>query len=252
MSCIGVEAGDSIVRLNQEQARKAKHRDIRPTIEAYGAWQVAFDYFNRELFADELPDVLITLARKSNALGYFWRNKFENSAEVVSHEIAMNPQYLGDRDDRDVLSTLVHEMVHHWREVLGPLNKRGGKGSGGYHDQVWADKMDELGLPPKNIGSGTGKRTGYRVTHSILDGGPFDVACRALLQAGYAVDWKDAKPKPSSGDGGHGVEGGGTEPPSAKKDRVKFTCTACGLNAWAKPSARFFCAACSLLMISQN
>jgi len=169
---------DLIVRFNKSYDNQQK---ISPTIEAYGGWQYAFDYFNAALFDTALPDALITLTRKAQALGYFWPDKFENDAELTTHEISMNPAHLKMRDDREALSTFVHEMVHLWRHVLGPLNKRGGRGANGYHDLVWVKKMEDLGLRPKNIGKTGGKKTGHKVTHSIIDGGPFDVACETLL-----------------------------------------------------------------------
>ena len=140
---------DPVVRFDR---RRDNDRRIRPTIEAYGAWQYAFEYFNATLFDAALPDALITLTRKARAWGYFCADRFENDAELTTHEISMNPALLKHRDDRAGLSTFVHEMVHLWRHVLGPLNRRGGRGSNGYHDLVWANKMEELGLLPTSTG----------------------------------------------------------------------------------------------------
>ncbi|MEM7069439.1 MAG: SprT-like domain-containing protein [Pseudomonadota bacterium] len=226
----------------------------KPTYEAYGALQFAFEYFNRALFHGRLPDVLITLARKRNVLGYFSWSRFENSDEIVSHEISRNPQYMKDRGDRDVLSTLVHEMAHLWRHEFGPLNTRGGKGAGSYHDVVWADKMDEIGLPPRNIGCGKGTRTGYLVTHTIEEGGLFDKACKALLENGFQIDWHDAPLEPRVGGSGSGDDDtGSTVGGKRRKDKVKFTCPElqCGLNAWAKASAQLTCTSCRVEMVSE-
>lgn len=40
----------------------------------------------------------------------------------------------------------------------------------------------------------------------------------------------------------------GDQPELQKKDRIKFTCPACGLNAWAKPSARLSYGTCNVPM----
>lgn len=251
-----------IVRLNSGGNRKERKKQkkagqtSKPTYEAYGALQFCYDYFNRTLFNSELPDALITLTRKRGALGYFDHSRFEKNGEVTSHEISLNPKYTKLLGDRETLSTLVHEMVHLWRYEFGPLNKRGGKGAGGYHDIIWADKMDELGLPPVNIGCGKGTRTGYRVTNTIKDGGPFDQACKALFAEGFRIDWHEVLPTGEDGLAGIGgdipdLEGNGGS--KRKKDKVKFTCPNqdCKLNAWAKPSAKLICGFCELPMVSE-
>jgi len=232
----------------------AGSNELVPTFEAYGGWQFAFDYFNQSLLGGELPNVLITLTRKRGALGYFCWSCFENNQQLVTHEISLNPKYMEDRSDRDVLSTFVHEMAHLWRHEFGPLNKRGGKGTGGYHDVVWADKMDELGLPPFKIGCPKGSRTGYGVSHRIKEGGLFDQACKTLLAKGFQIDWRGTQQK-QDGDGG-GVDGSGNGPDGDKKpkrSKVKFTCPNrdCELNAWAKPTARLSCTQCGLEMVSE-
>lgn len=247
----------SNVRLNFGGNRKERRKQgttggaPKPTYEAYGALQFCYDYFNRSLFDGMLPDVLITFTRKRGALGYFAHSRFENNQEQVSHEISLNPQYTKVLGDRETLSTLVHEMVHLWRHEFGPVNKRGGKGGNGYHDVIWADKMDELGLPPINIGCGKGTRTGYRVTNGIQEGGLFDNACKRLFAEGFRIDWHEVLPNQASCEVGIGSEPDGGS--KRKKDKIKFTCStrACKLNAWAKPSAKLICGICELPMQSE-
>lgn len=252
----------SNVRLNCGKNRKERSKQqkegqaAKPTYEAYGALQFCYDYFNQSLFDGKLPDVLITFTRKRGALGYFAHSRFEKNDEVTSHEISLNPQYTKLLGDRETLSTLVHEMVHLWRHEFGPLNKRGGKGTGGYHDLVWANKMDALGLPPINIGCGKGRRTGYRVTNSIKDGGLFDQACKVLFAEGFKIDWHEIIPNGEGGirgSGANGLDFDGNGGSKRKKDKVKFTCPngACKLNAWAKPSANLICGLCELPMVSE-
>jgi len=247
-ACAKIEETNPVVRFNKH--RENGHK-IRPTIEAYGAWAYAFEYFNAVLFEATLPDALITLTRNWRAWGNFCPDRFENNAELITHEISMNPALLKLRDDREALATFVHEMAHLWRHVLGPLNRRGGKGSNGYHDLVWATKMEELGLLPTNTGKVGGKKTGNSVTHLIIDGGSFDVACQALLASGYKIDWHDAPLKIATEGGDENSTSEKNKPP-AKKDRIKFTCKNCGLNAWAKPSARLKCESCDLLMLADS
>lgn len=80
---------------------------------------------------------------------------------------------------------------------------------------------------------------------------PFDLACRELLITGFLIDWHDA---PRRGTDSATGDIGGDAPKSDKKSgkRERFTCPGCGLNAWAKHSARLQCGECSATMIVAN
>ena len=84
----------------------------------------------------------------------------------------------------------------------------------------------------------------YRMTHYIEDGGPFDVACRALLAAGFKINWADRIVRPTA----PSDDPNDPDNKPAKQDRIKFSYPSCGLNAWAKPSAKITCADCAVLM----
>jgi len=89
-----------------------------PTAASFNALQTAFDHFNAQLFEGRLPPVMILIHRKKNAHGYFWPERFghRDDKKLKVHEIALNPETMS-RSDRDVLSTLVHEMCHHEQQV---------------------------------------------------------------------------------------------------------------------------------------
>ena len=95
--------------------------------------------------------------------------------------------------------------------------------------------MEVIGLIPSDTGEPGGKRTGQRVTHYILDGGPFWQVCTALLAQGFTISWRD-RPK----------EDGPTPPKGGKRD--KFCCPGCSENAWARPDALLVCGQCMLPM----
>ena len=143
-------------------------------------------------------------------------------------------------------STLVHEMAHLWRHYLGPLNRNGERKTNGYHCSVWAREMLRIGLIPSDTGAPGGKMTGYRMTHFIEEGGPFDCECQALLESGFQINWADRIVRPNVPN--HDPNDPGEQP--QKKDRVKFTCPGCALNAWAKPSAKFACVTCNQRLIT--
>ncbi|HEX4166297.1 MAG TPA: SprT-like domain-containing protein [Bryobacteraceae bacterium] len=86
----------------------------------YGAFQQGYDFF-RELFANSLPHVLVTLQRHTRAKGYFAPDRFAGRLEnTTAHELAMNPDVFTGRTDELILSTLVHEMAHNAASRIMP------------------------------------------------------------------------------------------------------------------------------------
>jgi len=240
--------------LSQEfvvRSNKTGEPDLRlpPTLEAGAELQQGYEYFNTELFDSALPHCLITYTRLKRVFGYFCPDRFERSNGEVWSEIALNPSYLALRSDEQSLSTLVHEQCHLWRHYLGPENQKGGRGSGGYHDLVWARKMQEVGLEPSSTGAPGGAKTGNRVSHWIIPGGRFDVACSALLESGFSILWRDRLIRATKPADPNGDDGSEKKP---KRDRIKFSCPQCTLNAWAKPSAKLTCTTCGVAMRSAD
>lgn len=233
---------ESIVRSNGPQ----------PTEEAYTDILFAFYWFNERLFERRLDVPLITLSRKPRMLGAFAPYRFERNSGERAHEIMLNPQYLRLRDDYGSLSTLVHEMAHQWREDFGPDDSKGKCQRRGYHDEVWAACMERIGLVPSDTGRPGGKRTGTRVSHFIVQGGPFDVAAQELISRGFVIRWGDRLATPLRASPGVPGESAKLPRTSRAKDRIKFSCLACGLNAWAKPSAQLKCAPCDALLAAQT
>ncbi|EPZ1174197.1 SprT-like domain-containing protein, partial [Escherichia coli] len=87
----------------------------------------------------------------------------------------------------DTLSTLVHEMVHVWQHYTPGIKKC----RGGYHDRVWGEKMEQIGLMPSNTGLPGGRKTGQQMTHYIIRGGRFQTAVYDLLKSGFSISWYD-------------------------------------------------------------
>jgi predicted SprT family Zn-dependent metalloprotease len=192
----------------------------------YKALQQAYDFFSAKLFAATLPDVLVTLRRHAKAYGYFSPERFIGRTEKeAAHELAMNPDHFG-RTDELILSTLVHEMVHVWQKAHGTMPRRG------YHDRQWAAKMKEVGLHPSDTAQPGGKETGQNVGHYIIDGGAFSVAFAKLQATGFKLRWqsRSAEADPTR--------------KAKKASKTKYTCTNCGVNAWAKPDTQLICGDC--------
>lgn len=146
-----------------------------PTKEFYEAFDFAFDFYNRELFDNQLNKVLITVRSiepKKKGLknnGYYSKRIFAYDGGPIS-EIALNINIFSERSTVGILSTLVHEMVHQWREehCLEPSD---GKFEG--HDDAWGKKMMEIGLIPTSTGLPGGKKKAKNMTHYPSENGLF-------------------------------------------------------------------------------
>lgn len=203
-----------------------------PTDETYTEFQQAYNFFNSKLFGGRLPQCLITLQRHARTYGYFSPKRFSryNETDLVTDEIAMNPEHFIGRDIQDILSTLVHEMVHLQQEHFGRPSRRS------YHNHQWADMMRAVGLIPSDTGKEGGRPVGQRVSHYIERGGLFECACQELLKGGFTISWVDRN---KAGD-----------PNPAPTGRIKYRCNSCGLNAWAKPSISLICGTCDIELAS--
>jgi hypothetical protein len=196
----------------------------------YNGLQAAFDHLNRELFGGALPNVLIVLQRHAHSRGHFSASKYASrGGPGKQHELALNPDHFVERTDEEIVSTLVHEMVHLWQHRFGRPAKRA------YHNREWAAKMKAIGLYPSKTGAPGRKETGAQCSHYILRPGPFEQSYERLAATGWKLNLESAfRPGPSGTD----------------KSKTKFMCPRCGCNAWGKPDLLIACIPCSAQMVS--
>ena len=181
------------------------------------------------------------MQRKRGALGYFWGAIFKaRSGDQETDEIALNPEGFHDTET-EILSTLVHEMAHLWQHHFGKPSRSG------YHNKEWAAKMWEIGLPPSTTGQPGGKETGQSCSNYIDPAGAFAKYTAQLLADGFTLQWMAKRTAREKGDVAE-REGAGGEP--NHKNKIKYTCSLCGQNAWAKPAARLICGDCAQPMIA--
>lgn len=223
--------------------RNPEPRPLTPTDEQYGALQGAFHLFNRRLFDGSLPACLLTLDGQGGRYSSFRRAQFRRIGEgwATAHEISLNPSHLLRRDERDSAVALVHEMAHLWQHVFGT------PGRGSYHNSEFSGKLASIGLATRSSSHPGTRRTGESVKHLVVEGGPFDRAYEELCQSGWRLRWgHDPTKGCGAGEGGGRGESGAGRRRSQRRrlGRVKFHCDGCGLNAWAKPSARLRCEDC--------
>lgn len=193
-----------------------------PTREQFAAYQRLYDYFNRELFDPGLPVCVLNFSRHANTSGFFAPRRW-SKGEERRHEISLNPSTLLLRQPREVCSTLVHEMVHLWQA------ERGTPSRAGYHNREWSEKMQAVGLMPSSTGEPGGATVGQRMTHYILEGGPF-AAAFARLPHDYFPWLCEAEP-----------EGRGKKKTASK---LRYTCPGCDAHVWGKPGLSIRCNEC--------
>lgn len=193
-----------------------------PTSEQFSAFQKQFDHFNRALFGNALPAVLLNFSRKANTYGFFAPDRWKNGDGTSTHEISLNPAYLAERAAEATSSTIVHEMVHLWQHEHGTPSRRG------YHNEQWAAKMRDVGLMPSSTGKPGGDWVGYAVSHYIVEGGAFERAFQAMSKA-YSFPWQSSEPT------------GAGRATRVARNKVKYTCPTCNANAWGKPELNLVC-----------
>jgi SprT-like family protein len=205
-----------------------------PTATTYGDLNRAYAFFNERLFGNRLPPCLITLQRHKGAYGYFSPERFGSKHGEVVDEIALNPSHF-KRTAREILSTLVHEMTHLEQQHFGKPAR------GGYHNKQWGTYMKAVGLHPSDTGAPGGKETGNRVSHYVIDGGPYDVAFAELEKAGFTDLFAD-----------HERDGDKAKRKRKNASKTLFECHTCELKAWAKASAKLWCGECQTAMIAEE
>jgi len=156
-----------------------------PTVEMYDDLDRAYRFYNEHLFSNQLPHCLITLRARGRTNGYYCRDRFLHQDGRRTAEIALNPEKFGTRTIEGCLSTLVHEQVHLWQDVLDTAPR------GAYHNKDFAQRMEAIGLITSHTGRPEGRRTGQRMTHYIDPSGRFLALTRQLLDASFRARWAD-------------------------------------------------------------
>lgn len=164
---------------------------MNPTTELYQSLEEAYEHFNRELFDNQLPEVIFTFQRKSGVMGYFSPERWGNQAGDTRNEIAINPSFLASSRLIEICQTLVHEMAHCWQHQFGKPSRSG------YHNIQWSKKMMSIGLMPSSTGEPGGMLVGQAMGDYIINDGPFIHSFESLKTAvNFDFPWFDRKALP--------------------------------------------------------
>jgi hypothetical protein len=231
--------------------------DVNPHSALYSQLQRAAEVFNAELFNGELPNFVFTLQRGKSSVGYFSPDQWSNAKGSLASEVAINPCYLASNSLLQLFQTIVHELCHLWQHEFGRKKPRRG-----YHNQEWAEKMEEIGLIPTSTGNAGGNRVGQKMSDYPSEDGRFIKVSRALVETGFGLDWVDRDfdikqisyrsrlGEISSKLNAPLVHSFPELAPLAKvgreqKKKIKYCCPACAAKVWGKSGLEIICASCS-------
>lgn len=248
-----------------------------PTQQLYDSMEIAYRYFNQQLFNNKLPKVIFTTQRSGlGILGHFASDRWKSIDGTGAHEISINPTYIARSCQMDVISTLVHEMAHCWQQCFGK------PGRGGYHNKEWAYKMADIGLMPSNTSEPGGDIVGEQMSHYIIRNGPFFNAYQNLVtQENYGWRWIDTRATPIKRDitvvdvenprlliqkpkttpvsivdwddldesrFGNLMDDDAINDwkPDVNKNKITYCCSSCDMRVWGKPNLSIICGECDL------
>lgn len=220
-----------------------------PTEQQFNALNGAYQYFNQELFNNELAGCILNFSRLKGTHGFMAPERWKRVGEkdFGTHEISLTPTTLY-RTPVEIFSTLVHEMCHLWQWDFGNPSRNG------YHNKEWAAKMLEVGLIPSNTGQPGGKMTGQRMTHYIEKEGKYQQAFQKMPE-GHILPFTSLEGEimKSLIEGTNDPD---NEPEDQRKKRLqklrpvsrnktKYTCPGCKVNVWGKPGLKIRCETCN-------
>jgi hypothetical protein len=166
----------------------------------------AFEYLLEGLFDGDLPACELLPSERADGVSHAVRCR----GGTAVHVIVIDPAAYVRGDERILLAAVAHELVHVWREEIGPRNRIGTRGAYGTHDAAWAAKMIAIGLLPDGRYSWKGATQGFEVGQLIIEDGLFDLIARGLFASGFAIAWSEP-----AGNGGASTAGR----PRARKSR---------------------------------
>ena len=214
------------------------------TTNEYAIFEKAYEHFNKHLFGNELPGVLITLQRKSQNVGMYRRGSFKDRADQSQEvdEIAINPDAYVNLPDIEVWQALVHEMCHQWQFHFGKPSRKS------YHNKEWAQKMEAVGLIPSATGRAGGNKVGQTMFDYVDVEGDFRRCTQELRKLGIVVQLQSSNE--------NGLVSRTTEDQQRdaqmrqagvkknRSNRCKYSCPSCSMNVWGKPELHIVCGGC--------
>lgn len=233
---------------------------VNPHSELYSQLQKAVEIFNGVLFNGELSRFVLTLQRSKNTAGYFSPDQWSGTHGELASEIAINPRFLANHSLLVLFQTITHELCHLWQHQYGRHKPRPG-----YHNQEWAEKMEQIGLIPSSTGEIDGSKVGQKMGDYPSPNGKFMHTSRMLIESGFGLGWIDRdfnikhisyRSMPTEiSDKLHTplLHSFPELAPLVKtgreqKKKIKYCCPQCTTKVWGKPELLIMCACCKCML----
>lgn len=198
----------------------------------------AFDVFNEVYFENSLPKVVITIQSNPKNFGYITVHKVWKDTQNSYHEINIGAEYLS-RPIENVLSTLMHEMVHLYCMVNDVKDTSNG---GRYHNKRFKVEAERRDLRIEYA-----QYIGYSVTS------PTERFIEVIRENGLCTDINHFRTTgnslvaPPAGDDDNGTAGGSVG--KKKTSTRKYVCQHCGINVRATKDVNIICGDCMDTMV---
>ncbi len=198
---------------------------------------------NTNKFGGRLEEPVITIVNTPRAYGHVtcgrvW-NITKKDGQESRYELNISSETM-TRPIEDVVSTMLHEMVHIYHLMNGIRDTSRG---GTYHNKTFKEKAESVGLV-----LGHDAKYGWTVTspsEGLIDYIVSKGWTEICMNRGGGISFSGGAP-----DGAEPDRGGGTgkriKKPSSTR---KYVCPVCGMSVRATREVRIKCADCDELMI---
>ena len=181
-----------------------------------------YSYYNKALFQGKLKDCYFNTSLKAGALGSFVPESWTNAKNETIHQIILNP-YIFEQEPIALHIAIVHNMLHAY--LYNPEVTQ----NPGYHDKVFAQLSEEIGLPASITGEPGGRKTGQKILHYYTQGGLF-------IKAYYDSPKEFIEYRPLD------LE----SPQKSKKNKADYLCPNCYLKLYGQPKHKVICGDCKI------
>lgn len=194
-----------------------------------------FDLLNAEYFESALSRPTITIQSTPKAYGHFslrsdtWISKIGGT-----HEINIGAGTLS-RPIEEVVTTLLHEMVHYYNYENGVQDCSRGNT---YHNNKFRKAAEERGLIVEHSDKYGWSHTkpSEETLDFVINNGLSDILINRNEQTGFQI-------------GGRGTHNGGTSGGDPRKSSTrKYICPCCGMSVRATRTVRIACMDCNVQM----
>lgn len=204
-----------------------------------GMLEKMYRQLNQDKFNGELEDPIITIQSTPRAYGHVTCGKVWKSKDVARYELNIGAGTL-DRPIENVVSTLLHEMVHIYHLMNNIQDcSRGGT----YHNRKFKEKAESVGLIINKD-----SRIGWSLTE------PSEELIEYIISQGWTDILINRQESIRIGgvSGGSSGDSSGHKPTRKPSSTRKYICPCCGNSVRATKEINIICGDCMKQMVKEE